>query len=184
VSFHYGFGAAARTAPPSGIAPGLKPQMAEVALPMVAAGLFDRYENLRVVMAHGDAGWVFHWLEFRDINYVRHRHLDEYKLKNPDAVPSDYVRRHFWFTFNQDRSAVKNRYKIGLAHLMWSSHFPLDSANWPDDRQQAMRVTEELPADDRRALLARNVARLYKLPGNEDDFSTAELESFEQLVYF
>ena len=77
--------------------------MADAALPLVAAGIFDRFPNVRFVLAHGDAGWAMHWLEFTDINFVRHRHLAHYQLQNPDLLPSEYLRRHFWFTVHQDR---------------------------------------------------------------------------------
>jgi predicted TIM-barrel fold metal-dependent hydrolase len=146
--------------------------------------VFDRFPDLQVVFAHGDAGWALHWMEFFDINYVRHRHLAEYALADDHAVPSEYMRRHAWFTFRQDRPAVKNRHRLGGAHLMWAGHFPFDDSNWPDDRQQAMRVTDEVPVDERRALLASNVSKLYRLPGFEQGFTTDEVRSFEQLVHF
>ena len=183
ISFHYGIGAQPTT-PPTGIAPGMKPPMAEAMLPMVAAGVFDRFPDVKIVLAHGDAGWALHWMEFFDINYVRHKHLAEYGLQDPDAVPSDYIRKHAWFTFHQDRPAVKNRQRLGGVHVMWASHFPFEDSNWPDNRQQAMRVTDEAPADDRHALLAGNVARLYRLPGYEKGFSAEEVEAFDQLVHF
>jgi predicted TIM-barrel fold metal-dependent hydrolase len=184
VSFHFGVGANATTMPPTGIAPGLKPPMADALLPMVANGVFDRHPEVRVVFAHGDAGWALHWMEFFDINYVRHKHLAEYALANEDAVPSEYMRRNAWFTFHQDRPAVKNRHLLGGAHLMWAGHFPFDDSDWPDDRQQAMRVTDEVPVDERRALLASNVGKLYRLPGFEGGFTSDEVTSFDQLVHF
>jgi predicted TIM-barrel fold metal-dependent hydrolase len=183
ISIHYGLGVHP-TAPPTGIAPGMKPPMADAMLPLVASGVFDRFPDLKVVLAHGDAGWALHWMEFFDINYVRHKHLSEYALVNDDAVPSDYIRRHAWFTFHQDRPAVKNRRRLGGAHLMWASHFPFEDSNWPDNRQQAMRVTDEAPPNDRHALLAGNAARLYRLPGFEAGFTNDEIESFDQLVHF
>jgi predicted TIM-barrel fold metal-dependent hydrolase len=183
ISFHYAFGSA-DTAPPSGIVPGMKPPMADALLPMVAAGLFDRYPNVKIVLAHGDAGWALHWMEFFDINYVRHKHLAEYALQDAEAVPSDYLRKHAWFTFHQDRPAVKNRHRLGGVHLMWASHFPYEESNWPDSRQQAMRVTDSTPTDDRHSLLSGNVARLYRLPGFEKGFTEDEISSFEQLVHF
>jgi predicted TIM-barrel fold metal-dependent hydrolase len=185
ISLHIAVGADAVTTPPSGIVPGLRPPMAEALLPMVAAGVFDRYPDTRVVFAHGDAGWALHWMEFFDANYVRHKHLSEYVLQDPDSVPSEYIRRHAWFTFHQDRPAVRNRHRLGTVHLMWASHFPYEDCNYPDDRQQAMRVTDEVVAEDRQALLAGNVGRLYRLPGYEDaDFSSDEVSAFEQLVHF
>jgi predicted TIM-barrel fold metal-dependent hydrolase len=184
ISLHYGFGPSESTEPRSGIAPGLRPPMADSLLPMVAGGVFDRHPDVKMVFAHGDAGWAMHWMEFFDINYVRHKHLSEYALQDDDAVPSDYLRKHAWFTFHQDRPAVKNRHRLGAVHLMWGSHFPYEDSNWPDDRQQAMRVTDEVPAHDRDALLASNVARLYRLPGYEGGFTEDEVTSFEQLVHF
>jgi predicted TIM-barrel fold metal-dependent hydrolase len=184
ISLHYAFGSAAATAPPCGIAPGIRPPMADTLLPIAAAGVFDRYPEVKMVLAHGDAGWALHWMEFFDINYVRHKHLSEYALEDPDAVPSDYIRKHTWFTFHQDRPAVKNRQRLGRVHLMWASHFPYEDSNWPDNRQQAMRVTDTAPSDERHSLLAGNIARLYRLPGYEDGFDKEEITSFEQLVHF
>jgi predicted TIM-barrel fold metal-dependent hydrolase len=184
ISLHIAVGADAITTPPSGIVPGLRPPMAEALLPMVAAGVFDRNPNARVVFAHADAGWALHWMEFFDSNYVRHKHLSEYALQDDSKLPSDYMRKHAWFTFHQDRPAVKNRHRLGPVHLMWASHFPYDDSNFPDDLQQAMRVTDEVVPHEQRALLADNVARLYRLPGYEASFTSDEVTAFEQLVHF
>jgi predicted TIM-barrel fold metal-dependent hydrolase len=182
VSLHYGLGRS-RSAPTSGITAGMKPPMSEAALPMTASGVFDRFPNLRMLLAHGDAGWSFFWLEFFDNTYLRQRHLEHYKLEREDAFPSEYIRRHFWFTVQQDRSAVKHRHVFGTDHLLWGSHFPLDACDWPDDRSQAMRITEELPAEDKHRILAGNTARLYRLPGYEEGLVPTPFESVERLVH-
>jgi len=183
VSLHFAVGNESESMPSAEIGPGLKPPMADVVLPMVAAGVFDRFPKVQIVFAHGDASWALHWLEFTDINYLRHRHLGEYALKDPDALPSEYIRRHVWFTFHHDSTAVKNRHNIGPAHLMWASHFPYDDCNWPDDRQHAMRVTAQASAEARGALMVDNVARLYRLAGYEDGFSAAAIKDFAPLVH-
>ena len=161
----------------------MKPPAAAIALPLASGGVFDRFPNLRMVFAHGDAGWSFHWMEFLDNTYQRQRHLEQFKLPNPDVYPSEYVRRHFWFTVQQDRSAVTARHMFGDDHLMWASHFPLDATNWPDNRQQAMLVTEELPDDERHAILAGNAARLYRFPGYEAGVAPPPFESVVRLVH-
>ncbi len=56
LSLHYGFGAAESTEPRSGIAPGLRPPMADSLLPMAASGIFDRHPDVKMVFAHADAG--------------------------------------------------------------------------------------------------------------------------------
>ena len=184
VSLHYGVGVGSVSLPPSGVAPGLKPPMADAMLPMVAAGVFDRFPNVKIVFAHGDAGWALHWMEFFDINYVRQKHLAQYLLADDNAVPSDYLRKFAWFTVHQDRSAVRDRHLLGEVHLIWGSHFPYDDSNWPDDRQQSVRLTEELPFESRQALLAGNAGRLYGLPGFEKGFTDKEVSAFPDLVHF
>jgi predicted TIM-barrel fold metal-dependent hydrolase len=184
VSFHVGVGSNITTMPEGGIAPGLKPQMANVVLPMVASGLFDRFPEVKIILSHGDASWAMHWLEFTDMYYLRHRHLNEYTLKDADALPSEYIRSRVWFTFHHDRTAVKNRHNIGPAHLIWASHFPYDDSNWPDNRQQAVKVTAEADEATRKALMAGNVARLYKLPGYEAGFAEKEIREFAPLVHY
>jgi predicted TIM-barrel fold metal-dependent hydrolase len=184
VTLHFAVGAAADTLPSGDIGPGMRPPMADSVLPMVAAGVFDRFPNVRVVLAHGDASWAIHWLEFNDMYYLRHRHLSEYALKDPNALPSEYIRKHVWFTFHQDRPAVRNRHNLGPAHLVWGSHFPYDDSNWPDNRQQAVRVTAEAPPEVQHDLMAANVARLYRLPGYEQGFTAEKLKEFSALVHY
>jgi predicted TIM-barrel fold metal-dependent hydrolase len=184
VSMHIGVGPTANTSPETGPAPGMRPQMAQIVLPLVASGVFDRYPNIRIVLAHADAGWSMHWLEYTDMYFLRHRHLNHYTLQNQDALPSEYIRSRVWFTFHHDRTAVWNRHNIGPAHLIWASHFPYEDSNWPDNRQQSARVTAEAPADVRANLVAGNVARLYRLPGYERGFDDAALNEFVPLVHY
>jgi hypothetical protein len=125
-----------------------------------------------------------HWLEFNDMYYLRHRHLAQYTLKDENALPSEYIRSRVWFTFHHDRTAVKNRHNIGPAHLMWASHFPYDDSEWPDNRQHAVRVTAEAPDDAQKAMMAENVARLYRLPGYESGFEEAAIREFVPLVHY
>ena len=79
---------------------------------------------------------------------------------------------------------MRYRAKLGTTNLLWASHFPCEESDWPDDRQQAVRVTDEVPADERAAILAGNTARLYRLPGYEKGFTDDELNTFEPLVHF
>ncbi len=184
VSFHIRCGNTVSTEPDGGIAPGMKPQMADVVLPMVAAGLFDRFPDVKLVLAHGDASWSMHWLEFTDMYYLRHRHLNDYTLKDADALPSEYLRSRIWFTFHHDKVAVNNLRNIGPAHLMWGSHFPYDDTNWPDNRQQAVRVTAAADPEAQKALMAVNVAQLYRLPGFESGFEAKAIRDFVPLVHY
>ncbi|HEY6533481.1 MAG TPA: amidohydrolase family protein [Acidimicrobiales bacterium] len=185
VSLHIAVGDAASTSPPSGIFAGVRPPMADASLALLGSGVFERYPGVRLVLAHGDAGWAFHWLEFMDANYMRRRHLPGHRMPfaDPDALPSEYLRRHCWFTFHQDRTVLKNRALMGTSHLLWASEYPLDGTDWPEDRGQAVRTTDGLDTEDRHAVLAENTARLYRLPGHEAGFPAAAVDAFEPLVH-
>jgi hypothetical protein len=67
---------------------------------------------------------------------------------------------------------------------MWASHFPYADSNWPDNRQQAMGVTADAPAEARSSVLAGNVAHLYRLPGYEKSFTAEAIKEFAALVHF
>jgi predicted TIM-barrel fold metal-dependent hydrolase len=181
VSIHRGLGAAS-TAPDFTLGPGRRPQVASVLVPPLAgAGVFERYPQLKIVIAHANCGWVPHWAEGLDSSYLRQAVLRSWSLPNPDRLPSEY-RRSWWFTFQHDRTGVLAREYIGVAHMMWASHFPLDGADWPDDRARAELVVQEVAAADRERLLATNCARLYRLPGYEAGFPAEELEEYKGLL--
>jgi predicted TIM-barrel fold metal-dependent hydrolase len=67
---------------------------------------------------------------------------------------------------------------------MWASHFPYADSNWPDNRQQAVRVTADAPAEARHSVMAGNAARLYRLPGYEQGFAAEAIKEFAALVHF
>ena len=106
-------------------------------------GCIDRFPNLRLVFAHVDAGWAFHWLEFMDITYVRHRHLEFYARKIRTRCPASMCASTSGSpsirtcTTGTGRSSAPHR-------PPWASHF---GRGLPDNRQQAVRVTSEVAED-------------------------------------
>jgi predicted TIM-barrel fold metal-dependent hydrolase len=180
VSFHYGVGGSP-TAPARVVGPGRVPPIAQTFVPFALTGAFDRHPDLRCVLAHADAGWLAAALEGMDSRYLRTMATRTTGLLNEEWLPSDYVRRVFWFTFHHDAAAIAGRQLIGAAHLMWASHSGSDGDDLASERSAARRITSGLPDEERARLLAGNCARLYRLPGS-GDFSSAELADFRPLV--
>jgi predicted TIM-barrel fold metal-dependent hydrolase len=145
------------------------------ALTLAEGGVLDRHPGVQVVVAHAGCGWAPAALEAADVRYLRLRGTGTPSLPRDDVVPSHYIQRHTWYTFQDDRVGVLNREVLGTAHLLWASHVPLDGSDHPDERQQAELVTQSVPGPDKARLLAGNCARLYRLPGNEDGFTTDEI---------
>jgi predicted TIM-barrel fold metal-dependent hydrolase len=49
----------------------------------------------------------------------------------------------------------------GVGNLMWASDFPHSDSTWPNSRDVIARDFAGVPADERRQMIADNVAALY-----------------------
>jgi predicted TIM-barrel fold metal-dependent hydrolase len=145
------------------------------------SGVPDKVDNLRLLVVNLEAGWLPHALQNADLNYMRAAASRAVHLPDPDALPSEYVRRMLWLTFQQDRFAVLHREFFGEHHLLWSASLPNDDAAWPDGVQQANRICEGIPLEAQRRLLGGNAARLFGL-GGAAAFTRQEAEAFRLAV--
>ena len=148
---------------------------------LALTGIWDDVPELRMLIAGVDAGWIPYVLEAADTNYMRTAASRPVDLRREDALPSDYVRRHVFATFGEDRIAALSTRYFGPHHLLWSAALPTRSSRWPNDEEQAARVTAGLPTETRRLLLGDNCRRVFRLDGVED-FSDAQLADFDRAV--
>src|SRR4030095_14768003 len=67
---------------------------------LAMSGVFDRLPDLKIFFAETRLGWVPFWMEEADYWYERHRHWSQRLLgfKPLKHRPSDYVRRHIYFS--------------------------------------------------------------------------------------
>ena len=63
-----------------------------------------------------------------------------------------------------DHYAVRNRDLLGVENLMWSSDYPHHGCDWPYSRKIANEMLRNVPVDERYAICAGNMVRLYDLP--------------------
>ena len=134
---------------------GVKPPMADAALPLVAAGVFDRFPDLRLVFAHADAGWAFFWLEFFDNTYLRQRHLERIRARGSRPVPERVHPAALLVHLPAGPLGGEEPAPIRFpSTCLWGSHFPSDAADWPDDRSAGR-------ADHRRASRRRTPRRSW-----------------------
>lgn len=148
---------------------------------LALTGIWDDVPDLRLVIAGVDAGWIPYVLEAADTNYMRTSSSRPVDLRRADALPSDYVRRHVFATFGDDRFAALSTRYFGPHHLLWSAALPTMFSNWPNDEEQAARVTAGLSTDQRRLLLGDNCRRVFRLDGIEA-FRDEELSDFDRAV--
>ena len=127
---------------------------------MIFSEMFDRFPNLRIVLAETGAGWIPHFLEHIDDHWWRNRVWAKSRLK---MLPSEYFRRNFMITFIREPFAVLNRHSIGVDNMMWSSDYPHHRHDWPYSRRIIQDGFLNVPDEEKRKMVYSNAAQLYGL---------------------
>lgn len=148
---------------------------------MAFAGVVDDHPGTRVLLVNQEAGWLPYLLEGADTNYMRTAASRPVDLGDPDALPSEYVRRITWTTIREDRFSVVHRGFLGEFHLCYSAALPSPGCRWPDDEEAAARLCEGLPDDARGRLVSENCRRLFGV-GGLTPFSREEIDDFQHPV--
>jgi uncharacterized protein len=141
---------------PAGTGSGRFAGAAEPLMQMILAGVFDRIPALRIVFAEVDCGWVPYFKEQIDDGYLRYRF--RYDIRH---FPSEYVRRHAFFTYVSDGYGIDNRHRIGVDRIMWSSDYPHGNSNYPDAWSPVKASMSGVDDDERDAILAGNAKAMY-----------------------
>jgi predicted TIM-barrel fold metal-dependent hydrolase len=172
-----------------GIAPDVSPRIAAGEAPAVAgflprfafSGVSENAPSLKLMLVNVEAGWLPHTLQNADLNYMRAAASRTVELADPEALPSEYVRRMLWLSFHEDRYAVLHRDYFGEHHLLWGASLPTDGSDWPDDEEQAHRITAGLEQANRNRLLSENTLRLFNI-GDAQPFTPREISRFRLAV--
>lgn len=127
---------------------------------MVYGGLFERFPKLKIVAVETGVGWIPHYLETLDDNFLRRRFRAGVHLKE---MPSEYFKRHVWTTFINDPHGLENRHRFNVDHIMWSTDYPHTNSNWPNSQRTIAYEFRNVPDEDRKKILCDNARKLYHL---------------------
>jgi hypothetical protein len=129
---------------------------------LIFEGVFDRFPNLRVVFQEGGWSWVAPFM----------RQLDRsWRLMGsevPDLLerPSDYVRRHLWFTTqpveepDRPEQFVQMYDQFAGAGLRGKLMFSSDYPHWDFDAPDRA-IPHALPVDARQAIFSGSALECY-----------------------
>ncbi len=157
--------------PPFELLPTLFPVGAVVAAAeWLWSGTLLRFPRLDVAMSEGGLGWVPMLLD--RVDYVLHHSASgtESTAWPSDLLPSEVLRRNFWFCSIDDPSMVALRHRIGVDHIMVESDYPHADSTWPDTQAVLAETFAGIPDDELRKIGAGNAARLFRhpLPDRDD----------------
>jgi predicted TIM-barrel fold metal-dependent hydrolase len=133
---------------------------------LIAAGVFERHPDLRVVAAEAgieyaanlerklDAGYTSFWKRWTDLT----------------MLPSEYFRRNVYLTYINDPLGLNNLRFTGADHFMWSGDYPHHASVWPESRRAIERDLDAVGGIDDETLhklTVANAARLYDIDVDE-----------------
>jgi predicted TIM-barrel fold metal-dependent hydrolase len=129
---------------------------------LICGGVAERHPGLRFVCAEWETGWLAHFLERLD-----HAAYRSPKDASPDLKlkPSEYFRRQFFATFEDDAIGVRTRHEIGVDNLIWGNDFPHHDAIWPNSQPILARIFEGVPEDEKAKMVGETGMKLYGIGG-------------------
>jgi predicted TIM-barrel fold metal-dependent hydrolase len=126
------------------------------------SGVPLRFPALAVAMSEGGIGWVPMLMDRADYVLAHSASGTESHAWPSDLLPSEVLRRNFWFCSIDDPSAVSQRHVIGVDHIMVESDYPHADSSWPDTQDVLAATWGTLPDDELRAVAGGNASRLFR----------------------
>jgi predicted TIM-barrel fold metal-dependent hydrolase len=136
------------------------------AVQMALDGVFERIPELRLFFAETQIGWIPWAYEMADIRYERHRHWAEAELgwQPLPRKPTDYLRQHVLWGFQQDSVGVRQlRGLLGVDKILWATDFPHQESEFPHSDRVIAKNFEGVPEAEVRQVVAGNAIRFFHL---------------------
>lgn len=125
---------------------------------IICGGVVERFPNLKFVIAEYEIGWLAHILERLDhAAYRTPQHAVDYLTMKP----SDYFKRNFIATFEDDKFGIATRHGIGVENLMWGNDYPHHDSIWPKSMDILDDVMTHVPANEVKQMCLDTVCELY-----------------------
>lgn len=136
---------------------------------LMAAGVFDRFPEIRFYFAETNASWLPSTLYFMDDNHEIFS--TAFGGRKMALTPTEYVARHCHFSIIRDPVAVQMIDLLPVDNLMWGTDFPHSVGSFPDS-QAFLDSAFAGRADLRRRLTLENPARYFGLDLDADITAT------------
>jgi predicted TIM-barrel fold metal-dependent hydrolase len=135
------------------------------AVQMALDGVFERIPELEIFFAETQIGWIAWAYEMADIRYERHRYWAEEVLgwQPLPKKPTDYLKEHILWGFQQDSIGVRLRDVLGVDKLIWATDFPHQESEFPHSDGVLARNFAGVPPDEVRKMVADNAIRFFRL---------------------
>ena len=126
----------------------------------IFSGAFDRYPDLKLLMAESEIGWLPFLLQQWDYYFERFRHQRPMPIKRK---PSEIFAEHVYGTFLEDYVGTRFFPWWGEKNCMWSNDYPHFNMTFPHSRQVVEHHLKGLSEERRQRLTRDNAIHLFNL---------------------
>lgn len=126
----------------------------------IFSGAFDRYPDLRLLLAESEIGWLPFMLQQWDYYFERFRHSRPIPIKRR---PSEIFHEHVYGTFLEDYVGTRFFPWWGENNCMWSNDYPHFNMTFPHSRQVVEYHLKGLSEEKRQKLTRDNAIKLFNL---------------------
>jgi len=129
---------------------------------MILSGVFERFPDLRVVNVEHELSWLPFFMHRMDVTYIERPTQATYRYKE-DMIPSDYMRRNVFHSFQEDGPGVRMRDIIGVDRIMWGNDYPHAESTFPESRRILAEILDGVPQEEQKLIVGGNCKTLYGL---------------------
>ena len=130
---------------------------------MIFSGVFERHPKLKVGTVEHEFGWLPHFMERLDYNYTERPRRDDWPRFKEDMMPSDYLRRNIFVSFQEDPVGIQHRDYIGIDILMWGSDYPHIESTFPKSREILEEILADCAQEEKVKIAGGNAARVFQI---------------------
>lgn len=137
------------------------------------SGIPTRYPKLKIVMSEGGVGWVP--VLARRSDYVMNHAIagEEAGAWTDSLLPSEVLKRNFWFCLLDEPLSPEVVYTAGIDHLLAESDYPHADGTWPNTQDVMAKRLSWLDEKDALKVSYRNAEALFDFKLDEAQTQTA-----------
>lgn len=134
--------------------------VANTVIDLICGGVVERFPGLKFIVSEYETGWLGHFLKRLDHAIYR---TPKFAVDYLTMKPSEYFRRNFLATFEDDLEGIQTRDSIGVECLVWGNDYPHHDAIWPHSMAVLSRIMAGVPAADVERICFQNAVDLYHI---------------------
>jgi predicted TIM-barrel fold metal-dependent hydrolase len=127
---------------------------------LLAGGVCERFPGAKFIFLEANGGWLVPWLERLD------HHCRKFQWEVPDLsmLPSEYMRRQCWISFDPDESMLRTTAEsplVGAERIIWASDYPHPDAKFPGVTEELTEALDGLTFEQKRQITSESAVALY-----------------------